>query len=108
MINYFLLVLMTFLGALGALFLKKSSNHDTVLNQIKSPNLYLGGVFYGAGAVLNIHILNFLRYTVVMPMTSLTYIWTMFFSYYFLKEKITKRKMAGIFLIVAGAVCAAI
>lgn len=108
MINYLLVICMTFLGALGALFLKKSTDGKGIINQIKSPSLYLGGVFYGSGAVINIHVLNSLRYSVVMPMTSITYIWTMFFSYLFLKEKLTKRKIVGLILIMVGAALVAL
>lgn len=108
MINYLLVVFMTFMGALGSLFLKKSTDGEGIINQIKSPSLYLGGVFYGTGAVINIHVLNSLKYSVVMPMTSITYIWTMFFSYFFLKEKLTKRKIAGLILILIGAALVAL
>lgn len=108
MINYFLVVMMTLMGALGSLFLKKSTGCEKLTYIVKSPNLYLGGVFYGTGAVMNIYVLKFLRYTVVMPMTAMTYVWTMFLSYFVLKEKMTKRKLAGICLILAGAICVAI
>lgn len=40
----------------------------------------------------------------VLPLTSLTYMWTMFLSYLILDEKITKRKIAGVILILIGAV----
>jgi drug/metabolite transporter (DMT)-like permease len=59
-------------------------------------------------AVMNIYVLKSLRYTVVLPMTSLTYIWTMVLSGIILKEQITKRKLAGICLILLGAICVAL
>ncbi len=55
------------------------------------------------GALLNIYVLKFLPYTVVLPMTSLTYIWTMIISFYLLKEKITFKKILGVMLILIGA-----
>lgn len=55
------------------------------------------------GALLNIYVLKFLPYTVVLPMTSLTYIWTMIISFYLLKEKITFKKILGVTLILIGA-----
>lgn len=55
------------------------------------------------GALLNIYVLKFLPYTVVLPMTSLTYIWTMIISFYLLKEKITFKKILGVILILIGA-----
>jgi uncharacterized membrane protein len=48
-------------------------------------------------------VLRFMEYSVVLPLTSITYIWTMLVSYLFLKEKITARKIAGVCLIVIGA-----
>lgn len=40
----------------------------------------------------------------VLPLTSLAYMWTIFLSYLILKEKITKRKVAGVILVLIGAV----
>lgn len=98
------LVVMTFLGATASLFLKKASGSEGILALMQNVNFYLGGVLYLLAAVLNIYILKFLEYSVVLPLTSLTYIWTMALSYFVLKEKITGRKMLGVALILAGAV----
>lgn len=95
---------MTFLGATASLFLKKASGSEGVLALMQNVNFYLGGMLYLLAAVLNIYILKFLEYSVVLPLTSLTYIWTMALSYFVLKEKITGRKMLGVALILAGAV----
>ena len=64
----------------------------------------MGGFLYLAAAVLNIWLLRYLDYSVVLPLTSLTYVWTMILSKLFLNEKITGRKMAGVLLLLAGAV----
>lgn len=98
------LFVMTFLGATASLFLKKASGSEGVLALMQNVNFYLGGMLYLLAAVLNIYILKFLEYSVVLPLTSLTYIWTMALSYLVLKEKITGRKMLGVALILAGAV----
>ncbi len=98
------LVVMTFLGATASLFLKKASGSEGILALMQNVNFYLGGMLYLLAAVLNIYILKFLEYSVVLPLTSLTYIWTMALSYFVLKEKITGRKMLGVALILAGAV----
>lgn len=44
----------------------------------------------------------------VLPLTSITYIWTLVISYKFLKEKITFKKIIGIILIIVGAIIIAI
>lgn len=109
MIIYFVsLIFMTLLGSVASLFLKRASGSDGIIGLIKNANLYVGGFLYLASAVLNIWILRFLDYSVVLPLTSLTYIWTMILSYLILKEKITKKKMAGVVLILIGAICVSI
>ena len=44
------------------------------------------------------------NYSVVLLITSLTYMWTMILSYLILKEKITKRKIVGVIFVLIGAV----
>lgn len=105
MINFFLLIIMTMLGSAASLFLKKASGSDGIICMLKNINLYIGGGLYLASAVLNIYVLKFLDYSVVLPLTSLTYIWTMILSYMILKEKITRKKIGGVVLILIGAVC---
>ena len=59
---------------------------------------------YTESCMINIWVLRYLDYSVVLPLTSLTYMWTMFLSYLILKEKITKRKVAGVILVLIVAV----
>ncbi len=98
------LIVMTLLGASASLFLKKASGSEGIFGLIKNVNFYAGGILYLLAALLNIYILKFLDYSVVLPLTSFTYIWTMALSYFVLKEKITGRKLVGVALILAGAV----
>lgn len=103
-----LLPVLTFLGAVASLFFKKASGSDGILKLLLNINLYIGGFLYLAGAVLNIIVLRYLDYSIVLPLTSMTYIWTMMISYLVLKEKITVKKMMGVALILLGAVILAI
>lgn len=106
MILYFvILLIMTLLGAVASLFLKKASEAHHLIDLLKNINLYVGGVLYLLSAVLNIYILRYLDYSVVLPLTSLTYIWTMILSYMILSEKISKKKIIGVMLILIGAIC---
>ena len=104
-IYFIILLIMTFFGSVASLFLKKASGTEGLLALIKNPYLYIGGGLYLFSAVLNIWILRDLDYSVVLPLTSLTYIWTMVLSYLILKEKITKKKIGGVILILIGAIC---
>ena len=105
MIVYWLLLLaMTFLGSIASLFLKKASDSGTITGILKNINFYIGGFLYFISAVLNIIVLKYLDYSVVLPLTSFTYVWTMILSYCILSEKITKKKVFGVCLIILGAV----
>lgn len=109
MIVYFaVLLFMTFVGSIASLFLKKASGANGFLEMLKNINLYIGGGLYLTSAVLNIWVLRYLDYSVVLPLTSFTYIWTMVVSYLILKEKITKKKIGGVFFILLGAICVSI
>ena len=103
-IYYLGLLIMTMIGAVASLFLKKASGSNGLVEMLKNVNLYIGGFLYITSAVLNIWLLKILDYSVFLPLTSLTYIWTMVLSYFILKEKITLKKMVGVCLILIGAI----
>lgn len=100
----------TCISSLASYFLKKSSPPDggNKLKILLSPFFYLGGVMYVVAAAANIFLLQKLPYAVVLPLGSLTYIWTMIFSNRLLGEKITVRKILGMCIIIAGVVLVAI
>ena len=103
-IYYIVLLIMTMFGSVASLFLKKASGLNSLIDMLKNINLYIGGFLYVSSAILNIWLLKILDYSVILPLTSLTYIWTMVLSYFILKEKITVKKVLGICLILIGAV----
>ena len=103
-IYYIVLLIMTMFGSVASLFLKKASGSNDLIVMLKNINLYIGGFLYVSSAVLNIWLLKILDYSVILPLTSLTYIWTMILSYFILKEKITVKKIAGVCLILVGAI----
>lgn len=102
---YLLLLIMTFLGAIASLFLKRASDAKEYLSMLKNINIYVGAGLYMISAILNIYVLRFLEYSVILPLTSLTYIWTMILAHLILKERITGRKIVGVILILIGAIC---
>lgn len=102
---YVMLIIGTMVGAFGGYFFKKCTGNDQgIKGIILSPFLYLGGFLYLISAILNIIVLRYLPYSVTLPLTSITYIWSMIISYLFLKEKITKIKISGIIFILIGAI----
>lgn len=106
--HFFIFLIMTILGSVASLFLKKASETNGIIELVKNINLYIGAGLYLTSAVLNIIILQHMDYSVVLPLTSLTYIWTLILSYMILKEKITMKKMVGVALILIGAICISI
>lgn len=110
MIPYSFIFLMTILGSVASLFLKQASGSlkgeslaAIILNMLKTPSLYAGGLLYLVASVLNIYVLRVLDYSSVLPLSAFTYVWTMFLARIRFGEKLTLRKMAGVFLIVVGA-----
>ena len=104
MINYVLILIMTVMGSVASLFLKKASSFKKLKELLLNINLYIGGFLYLVSAILNIIVLKSMEYSIVLPLTSLTYVWTMFISYLFLKEYISLKKIIGVSLIVFGAI----
>lgn len=96
---------MTFLGALGALYLKKATmGSSTLFGMLKHCPIYIGGGLYILSLILNIYLLHYLDYSVVLPLTSITYIWTLVIARVSLKETISIFQILGVVCISAGAV----
>jgi drug/metabolite transporter (DMT)-like permease len=100
---YLLLLGMTMTGAVASLFLKWASGFTSALSLLQDRNLYIGAALYIVSAVLNIYMLRFLDYAVALPLTSVTYVWTLLVSRCILKEKLTVRKIACIAGIALGS-----
>ncbi|WP_281241701.1 EamA family transporter [Sediminibacillus albus] len=92
------------MGAIGGYFFKKASGQKISMNLNLFIYLLAGSLFYCAGAVLNIWVLRHLPYTVVFPLTSFTYVWTLAISYFLLDETISIKKSAGVVLIIIGSI----
>lgn len=102
---YLLAIPMTFLGAMGAYFFKKASVQVTnIRTLLRSKELYLGGLLYVLSAVINILLLRYLQYSILYPMTAITYIWTVIVSHNLLGEKISKKMILGITLICVSVI----
>lgn len=103
MIIFITLLLMGFLASVASFFLKKSTSGGlSIKGLILNPYFYLGGGLYVLSALLNLYLLKQLPYSIVVPLGSLTYIWTLGISYRFLGERVTRQKLLGIALILIG------
>ncbi len=98
-----ILLVETLAASFASFFLKKAGSGDgNKLKLLLSPWFYLGGVLYVLSALGGIYLLQKLPYAIVLPLGSITYIWTMFVSRWLLKEEITKRKILGMSVIIIG------
>ena len=101
---FFCVLIMTLCGALGALFLKTGAVRITGIRSVfTTPKIWLGGCFYLAGALMNIALLHTYAYSIVYPLTAITYVWSLIFSALLLHERITVEKCLGIAAICIGA-----
>ena len=97
------IIIATWIGAFGALFLKKGS-HFKLKDAYKNYPLILGLLLYGLSSILFIYILRFGELSIIYPLTSLSYVWVIILSIWLLKEKITKLKWLGIIFIILGVI----
>lgn len=105
MIKYYILILlMSFVGSIASLFLKKASANLDFKKLFFNFNLYVGGTLYLLSAIINIYVLKYMEYSKVLPLTSFTYVITLILSGFLLKEKISRKKIMGVLLIIIGAI----
>lgn len=104
MLKIILIVLsMTIFSALGGLYLKRAADSmKSVFSLAVNSNFYIGVIFFCLGAVINIYGLRFISYSIMLPVKSLSYVWTILIAHFFLKETVTKYKILGIISILVG------
>lgn len=96
-------LLFTFIGSLAAIQLKFASKADRLKEIAFNPSLYLGAILYIIAALLNIFVLTYWDYTLVLPLTSITYVWTAILAKIIFKERLCISKIIGLFLIILGS-----
>ncbi|MCL2493559.1 MAG: EamA family transporter [Clostridiales bacterium] len=101
---YTLIIAGTFVGALASYFFKNATtNLNSVFDLIKSKSIWIGGILYLIAAANNVFVLRYMDYSVILPLASITYIFTMILANRLLGERITRRKIGGLVCVVAGA-----
>ncbi len=101
-VSYIPLLIVTLLGSGAALLLKRAALSGGIVQALRHAPIYGGGALYLSSALLNILILKKLPYSVVLPFTSLTYVWTLLLAHAFYGERLTIRKTFGVVGVVAG------
>ena len=100
-----IVVVMTAIGSLGAISFKRTTMlSERFIGYFKIKWLYIGVALYVTASLFNFYMLTKIDYSVMLPLTSVTYIWTAIFSKVFYKEVINWQKIVAIGLIIAGAI----
>jgi len=98
-----LVVLGSFIGSFGAVFLKVGSLRlRQGLIHILSLPMAAGVAMYLLSTVFFVAALRHGELSVLYPLVSLGYIWTLLWSNIFFKEPLTRYKFLGLFLILIG------
>ena len=103
-VSSMLLVLVaSFIGSFGAVFLKSGATRtDSVRTLLFNPRLALGVTLFLLSTVFYLMGIRKGELSVLYPMVSLGYVWTLAWSRLFFKEPFTREKFAGLGLILLG------
>ena len=94
------------LGAFASYCFKKATlglEGLNLLGLLREKFLWIGGLLYIVAAVNNILLLGYQDYSILLPLSSITYIWTMIIANKLLGEKISAKKIVGVAAIICGA-----
>ena len=86
-------------GALSMLFLKIS-----MLKKKLMKNLILIALIFGIGLIFGVLALRFGNLSIIYPITSLVYVWTVILSKYVLKEDVKLKEVLGVIFIILGII----
>ncbi len=101
-----LVFIAAFIGSFGAVFLKSGAGrlHRDIKTVILNWRLALGVGFYLLSSFFFVLGVRRGELTILYPMVSLGYVWTLLWSRLFFKESMTRNKFLGIGLVLAGIV----
>lgn len=93
-----------FIGSFGAVFLKKGAGllHRDLRSLLLNWQLALGIALYLFSFIFYFLGVREGELSILYPMVALGYIWTMIWSHFVFAEPISRRKVAGLALIIAG------
>jgi multidrug transporter EmrE-like cation transporter len=99
-----LVLLAAFIGSFGAVFLKAGSSrlHRQVRTLILNWRLALGIALFLVSSYFFVLAMREGELSILYPINSFAYVWTMIWSRFFFQEPITRRKVAGLALILLG------
>jgi multidrug transporter EmrE-like cation transporter len=100
-----LVLVASFIGSFGAVFLKSGAGRtNCVRSLLLNHRLAAGVILFLISTVFYLVGIREGELSVLYPMVSLGYVWTLFWSRLFFGEPLTKAKFAGLGLILFGIV----
>ena len=96
----------SFIGSIGAVFLKSGAErlHFDLHSLIRNWRLAAGVIVFVLSSLLYLKGIKHGELTILYPMVSLGYVWTLFWSRLFFGEPLTRTKFMGLGMIVLGIV----
>ena len=94
----------TLIGSCGALVLKKGMNKHSIWQSLFTYYFWGGFFLYGLSTIFYFLALRHEELSVVYPLVSTAYIWTMLLSIKFLGEKLNKWKVLSVCGIILGII----
>jgi len=93
------------IGSFGAVFLKLGAVRLSGLASLFNWRLIAGVALYLASSVFYAMGIRHGQLSVLFPMVSAGYVWTLVWSRLFFQERFTREKVVGLGLVLAGVVC---
>ena len=100
------MVISSIIGATGGYFFKQASSNLSfkISSLLKNFKLFVGFFFFGIAALLGVIALMGGELNVLYPISSLSYVWSLFIGKKILNEKINIYKLGGVGLIMIGLI----
>lgn len=104
--SVFLVLLASLIGSFGAVFLKLGAAHlNRGFRYILNRQLAFGVALFVGSSIPFLLGLRRGELSVLYPMVSLGYVWTLFWSRLFFHEAVTRAKVGALVMILAGIIC---
>ena len=102
--SIFLVLVSSFIGSFGAVYLKLGAEHmqPGIKGIVSNWRLGLGIALFLLSSVFFVMGVAQGELTILYPMVSLGYIWTLLWAYIFFKEPFNRSKVIGLILIIGG------
>ncbi len=104
--HHLILIISVIVASISQIFLKKSTyrHYDSLIKEYLNPYVIFGYSLMIISTILTIVAFSGLHYKEGPIIESIGYFIVMILSYFFLNEKITKRKLLGNIIIVIGII----